>query len=112
MKQTYPFLSALGLIAAVAGCDPRAAEYCDAKCDCRPCNELEYDECIIENEKLLDQADAYGCTDQADDLLDCAVERGYCDNLTWRYDDTCIGYWAAVDACIDINSARYNSIWH
>ena len=89
----------------LAGCPGRAVEWCDLQCDCEHCSEHEYEKCVIDVNEQLDVADAYGCTDQADRLYECAMDEGHCANDHWVTDDYCGGDWTDTLQCIDINSS-------
>ena len=103
MKRTLLLLCTLAAGGALGCADP-AADACDAYCDCHGCNDREYDECIIEVDAALDIADVYGCDEEAEELWACAVDRGYCENQQWRYDDVCAVEDDAVDWCVSRSS--------
>ena len=63
----------------------RAAELCDAECDCELCSDRAYDMCKIEMQGNLDEASAYGCEDDYDAVLDCRLDRSNCaDHHHWQ----------------------------
>jgi hypothetical protein len=105
MNKIIVLLSGLALAALVAGCSPQAAEYCDKHCSCSPCNDMEYEDCVIDITERLDTAAAYDCEEEADDLFECVIERGYCEaDGRWHWENTCNPYWTIVDNCIDARS--------
>ncbi len=72
--------------AAATGCS-RAAEYCDAKCECELCNDRKYDACVIDKAADIDEADAYDCGDDYDKYLQCRLDESDCDNHHWTTND-------------------------
>jgi hypothetical protein len=78
MRTVLTFLTALTLASLATGCKSRAAEFCDALCDCERCNDREYDECKIDAEAAQDTASAYGCDDDYDTRHECIMKRASC----------------------------------
>lgn len=103
MNRTLRLLSGLALTMAV-GCSTAAEDACDEYCRCEACNDREYDECVIEVEAALDIADVYDCSQEAEELYECAIARGYCQDGDWRYHDVCAIEDDAVDWCVSRSS--------
>jgi hypothetical protein len=82
----------LGILAALAatGCSSLAEDVCDEQCRCSPCSDRDFEDCVIRTEAQLDVYDTYDCSEQADQLYLCAIERGYCRNDSWTYDEECV----------------------
>src|SRR6185436_3111580 len=62
----------LALAASASACHSSEEHACDLQCDCDGrCGQENYDFCIHNFERLRDKADARGCEDTYDSLMDC-----------------------------------------
>ncbi len=87
--------------AAASGCG-QAVEYCDLKCECELCNDRVYDACVIDKDGDIEEAEAYGCEDDYDELLQCRMDRADCDDNQWRIDgDDCNDESQDYHECVD-----------
>lgn len=106
--RTLAALLVFGAVGALftPGCGNAAADVCDAKCDCERCPDREYSECEIEVNNTIDNADAYGCSDQYAQWEDCALAKSVCRNEHWGLDHgDCSGEAKILNDCIEDNSA-------
>ncbi len=87
-----------------SGCGGTAGSICEAVCDCQLCNDREEDECIIDADRSLDIADAYGCSEEADALADCVIENNDCDDNVFQVDPKCSDDLEDLYDCINDNS--------
>jgi hypothetical protein len=73
-------LSSLGVaLALAAGCGRASVEsICNKLCDCEPCTDSQYKECILSGNGLRQKAESRGCGDLAQDYLDCVEETVVC----------------------------------
>jgi hypothetical protein len=65
-------------LAALPGCGYDEVDYCDDRCNCEGCNNVEYDDCIDDNEDEARRADTEGCGDRYADWMDCLGEEFAC----------------------------------
>ena len=81
------WLSLSGVVLSACG---RAAELCDAMCECELCSDRKLEECEISTDTAIDEADAYDCADDFDAYLQCQLDEADCDEHNWRVeDDSC-----------------------
>jgi hypothetical protein len=78
MRATALFAVSLLSIAAV-GCGGPASELSNLICDCEHCNDWDEEETLDGFKTEQDIADAYGCSDQWDDYMNCQIDEGRCD---------------------------------
>jgi uncharacterized membrane protein YgcG len=109
MKQPLAFLPHIVLFGsfaiAVAACGGRGAEMCELICDCENCNDRDREECEIEVNEAIDIADAYGCTDRADEFYDCALDNNDCDEDHFQIESKCQDEYEDLAECISDASA-------
>jgi hypothetical protein len=100
------FALALVLGTVAVGCGSASADLCDAVCECQNCSDKNYDECIVGSDAILDAADVYGCTPEAEDLFDCQIRKYRCmdGNFTVPAAD-CASAQKDFDSCIKSGSA-------
>lgn len=88
------------LIAApFAGCGASAGSLCDAACDCSGCSPSQEDACVDDLEDGLAEADAAGCGEQAQALLDCYEDELECQDGDEVEIDGCDAEAAEVARC-------------
>jgi hypothetical protein len=88
----------------------RAAEICDAMCECELCSDRKYDDCKIEVNSGIDQADAYECGDVYQTFLDCRLSRAQCTERSWHLEQTdCENEYRDVSDCVTAASALDNN---
>ncbi len=81
MRIPYAFVLLLALFPlAATACGSSASDLCDVSCDCEACSDRGYDECTIEEQYRIDEADIYGCEDLYLEYQDCAIQRYSCNN--------------------------------
>jgi hypothetical protein len=88
VKLTVSILCTLGLCTTL-GCSSLSEDVCDEHCNCEPCSDRDYEDCVIRTDAQLDIYDSYDCGTAADDLYACAIDRGYCRDDHWTYGDAC-----------------------
>ncbi len=88
-----------------AACGSNAVELCEAECDCRGCSDVERDECVIAENGSSDVADAYDCSSEHADLVDCVIERGTCDGDKFTAKDACKAEKDNYGDCVEFASA-------
>jgi hypothetical protein len=65
-------VTAIGMfVLSAAGCGASASSICDAICDCQPCANDQYDDCVDDFEDAFQKAERQGCSDKADAYLQC-----------------------------------------
>jgi hypothetical protein len=100
-------LAATGL--GLTACS-RAAEICDAICECELCSDRKYDECKIDVNRGIDEANAYDCGDLYQTYLDCTLDRAQCTERSYHLeqndcDNEGLDYHNCVDAASDLDSS-------
>jgi hypothetical protein len=96
----------LGLACVVAGCGGRAAEFCDEALDCEDLSDKDYDKCLVDASANEDIADAYGCTAEFDEYLDCFLSKYRCRDEEMRLEDNdCDNEGEDLAKCIDDGSS-------
>jgi hypothetical protein len=109
MLSVFPLAVAL---APGAGCQSDAAELCDLRCECQPCNDREEDECVISSEADAERATNYECEPEYDSWIECALNNNSCDegDNDFDIDEDCNDDRADLEECIadnsDLNSSQ------
>jgi hypothetical protein len=93
-----------GAMLVLSGCADRAGNWCDMQCQCEGCTDHDYEKCKIDVNEQLDEADAYGCSDQADSTYNCVIDRGHCVNRHLVTDDVCAAEYQDALLCVAANS--------
>ena len=96
--------AAAGLL--LAGCgDVSGEDLCETACDCEgdSCDDGDLEECIDEFDDEEADAEAAGCEDEYQEVLDCYDEEGTCKDghYEWGDDDACQDVGRAYSDCVD-----------
>lgn len=76
---------AIGVTAIVApGCGNDAGDLCALKCDCELCSDYQYESCLRDADREVQEADYRGCLGFYDDYLACQDATGFCDGYDWE----------------------------
>lgn len=92
-------VSLLGLAAAASGCGSTTGDYCDAQCACEGCSDNQLEQCVVEQDARLDQADVYGCADLRDAYLQCVVDHPLCEVAAFHVSPSCTAAKDRSDNC-------------
>lgn len=85
------------------GCG-QAVEVCDVVCECEHCSDRAEDLCLIEVDRILERAEAYGCDSEAEELLDCVVDDNDCDDANFTFNDCLIDEGVELQECMNDES--------
>jgi hypothetical protein len=107
MRNILTLLACLAFAGVTPGCSG-SGEYCDIRCDCEHCSDIEYDECTIIYEGEEDKADAYGCGGEFAAGHDCVVVNNNCTSIgnldVFSPETECGDELTDLDDCIRDNS--------
>jgi hypothetical protein len=104
MRTILTLLACLMVAPLATGCS-RSGEYCDLACQCESCSDRDYDECTIKYDASSDTADAYGCSDQFDQVHECVINNNDCIADNFAPEASCLDDIADLSKCIDKNSS-------
>lgn len=105
LVMTLPLIFGTMMMMTTSGCSSASA-YCEAVCQCEHCNKYTELASCRSAEKAEVQADAYNCSDKYTAAVECALEKGQCDekaaHYTTRGNGTCteqqLGFSCMTDA--------------
>jgi hypothetical protein len=73
----------------VPACSGTSGTVCDAICECELCNDRQEDECVIDVQRQIDVAEAYGCDAEATSYTDCVIDNNDCDENNFEVSQKC-----------------------
>jgi hypothetical protein len=71
-------LGALGALGT--GCQSETASYCETRCDCQGCSQIETEDCTDDVEDAERYAEHDGCASEYSAYVNCYVDDGTCSN--------------------------------
>jgi hypothetical protein len=101
MKKGWFLWLAPALLLALVGCSGRYSDLCTMADDCEGGNDADYDACVSDLETEEDIASNWGCDQEWDELIDCALDNNDCNNDHFVIEDNCDNEMERYGNCVD-----------